>query len=62
LAKGEIEKDIEKVSNCILGILRQEEEKCCYAKTMLRDILIVLESSRSGAELSKIFLGKPLGG
>jgi predicted nucleic acid-binding Zn-ribbon protein len=60
--KGSSVQDVDKVLSCISGILRLEEERCCTTETELKDILIVLESSRSGAELSRIFLGKPLGG
>ncbi|MCM8797072.1 MAG: hypothetical protein NC923_04255, partial [Candidatus Omnitrophica bacterium] len=57
-AKGDTEKDIDRVSNCISDILRQEEEKCCYTDSILKDILVVLEASRSSVGLRQIFLGE----
>lgn len=57
-AKGEIEKDRGTLINYILAILRQEEEKCRHSETLLKDILIILEASRSRAELNRAFLGK----
>jgi hypothetical protein len=55
--KGDFNKD--KVILCISDILRIEEE---YSSTepMLRDILVVLESSRSTTELKEVFLGKKI--
>jgi hypothetical protein len=55
-AQGSAERDVEKVISCISGILRQEEEGCCSTDNTLRDILVVLEATNSGAELNKIFL------
>jgi len=55
-AQGNAERDIEKVISCISDILRQEEESCCSTDNTLRDILVVLEATPGGAELSKIFL------
>jgi hypothetical protein len=59
-AKGQADQDVDKVINCISDILRQEEERCCSTDATLRDILVVLEASRSGAELSQVFLGKTI--
>jgi hypothetical protein len=56
-AQGTAERDVEKVISCISGILRQEEEGCCSTDNTLRDILVVLEATNSGAELHKVFLG-----
>lgn len=59
-AKGEMEKDRDALINYISAILRQEEEKCRHAEVLLKDILIILEANSSSAELSRIFLGKPV--
>jgi len=59
-AKGEAGQDVDKIINCISDILRQEEERCCSTDATLRDILVVLEASRSSTELSQIFLGKTI--
>jgi hypothetical protein len=55
-AKGNFNKD--KVILCISGILRMEEESNSSTDLMLRDILVVLESSRSTTELKEVFLEK----
>jgi len=55
-AQGSAERDVEKVISCISDILRQEEESCCLTDNTLRDILVVLEATPQGSELSKIFL------
>lgn len=57
-AKGEVDRDVDKVVSCISQILRIEEESCCQTEAMLRDILVVLEAARSGEELKQVFLGK----
>jgi hypothetical protein len=57
-AKGQADQDVDKVINCISDILRQEEELCCSTDATLRDILVVLESARSGQELKEVFVGK----
>jgi hypothetical protein len=59
-AKGTAEQDISKVISCISDIMRLEEEKCCSTEPVLRDILVVLESSRSNTELNQVFLGKAI--
>jgi len=59
-AKGETDRDLDKIISCISDILRQEEERCCQTEATLRDILVVLEASRSSTELSQVFLGKAI--
>lgn len=49
--------DTGKVISFISDILRHEEESCCATDPTLRDILVVLESSRSNQELKTVFLG-----
>ena len=53
--KGDI--DVDKVLNCISEVLRQEEESCSQTDNTLRDILVVLEASRSNQELKEVFVG-----
>ncbi len=53
--KGDI--DVDKVLNCLSEVLRQEEDICCKTDNTLRDILIVLEASRSKQELKEVFVG-----
>lgn len=48
----------DKIIVYISDILRQEEELCVDTDALLRDILVVLESVRSQAELRRVFLGK----
>jgi len=55
-SKGNVDNDIDKVISCISDILRQEEECCHQTDATLKDILVVLESTGSGAELNKVFL------
>jgi hypothetical protein len=52
-----IMRDKEKMIICISNILRQQEERYIPTEPVLRDILIVLESTRSEGELRTIFLG-----
>jgi len=56
-AKGQLDSDVDKVLTCISDILRQDEEKCCSSDETIKDILIVLEASRSPAELVEVFVG-----
>jgi len=51
--------DIKKVVSCIANILRLEEERCCSSDVMLKDMLIVLESTSSPEELKAIFIKQP---
>ena len=59
-SQGSAERDLDKVMQCISNILRLEEERCCSTEATLRDILVVLEASRSSAELNQVFLGKTI--
>ncbi|MEW6101708.1 MAG: hypothetical protein AB1481_05380 [Candidatus Omnitrophota bacterium] len=52
---GKIADDLEKVVSCIADILRQEEERCCETETLLRDILVLLESATNTEELENFF-------
>jgi hypothetical protein len=49
--KDNLDSDMEKIVSCISDILRQEEESCCSTDPMLKDMLVVLGSGRSGEEL-----------
>jgi len=49
--KNNLDSDMEKIVSCISDILRQEEESCCSTDPMLKDMLVVLGSGRSGEEL-----------
>ncbi len=51
--KGDL--DIQKIISCIANILRLEEEHCTQTDSMLRDILVVLESSGSMEHLRAVF-------
>lgn len=42
----------------ISDVLRQEEELCVETDSLLRDILVMLESVRSLPELRRVFLGE----
>jgi hypothetical protein len=55
-AKNDFNKD--KIILYISDILRSEEDSCTSTEPGLRDILVVLESARSNAELQEVFLGK----
>jgi hypothetical protein len=55
---GNSQQDINKIILCISDILRQEEVNCVSTEPMLRDILVLLESSSQTQELREIFLGK----
>jgi hypothetical protein len=46
------------VVSCISDILRQQEELCCATEQVLRDILVVLDSGKSGQELKEVFVGR----
>ena len=54
--KGASQQDLKKVLSCIAGILRNEEETCCDTDPVLKDMLVVLEVSRTPKELQEIFL------
>lgn len=54
---GRIMQDKKKVISCISDILRLQEEQCASTEPVLRDILVVLESSRSVEELRTVFIG-----
>ena len=56
--KGNTNNDIPKVVACIGDILRQEEERVCETDPILRDMLVVLESGQSSAQLNKVFMAK----
>lgn len=49
--------DIDKLSLCLADILRLQEESCCVSDTVLKDILIVLDSASSVQELKAVFAG-----
>jgi hypothetical protein len=49
--------DLDKVILCISDILRQEEESLHSTEPVLKDILVLLESGISPAELKAIFTG-----
>jgi len=53
--KGDSDQDAEKIVSCIANILRTEEESCVLTDPVLKDILIVLGSGRSAAELKSAF-------
>lgn len=53
-----ISRDKDKIVLCISDILRQEEERGAETDSVLRDVLVVLESMQGGHELREIFLGK----
>gem|GEM_PF-4501423 len=54
--KGAKAEDLEKVLLCIASILRKEEEECCSTDPILKDILVVLESTSTPQQLKEIFL------
>ncbi|MFA6217832.1 MAG: HEAT repeat domain-containing protein [Candidatus Omnitrophota bacterium] len=56
--QGVVAGTTDQVVLCISDILRQEEERCCSADPLLKDILVVLESTSSSKELKDIFIGK----
>jgi hypothetical protein len=55
--KGNLDTDIDKIVSCISDILRMQEEACCSTDPILKDILVVLGSGRSGEELKVAFSG-----
>ena len=55
-AKGSSQQDLKKVLTCIAQILRAEEETCCQTDPVLKDMLVVLEVSRTPKELQEVFL------
>ena len=55
--KGNLDSDMDKIVSCISDILRMQEETCCATDPTLKDILVVLGSGRSGAELKVAFSG-----
>ena len=56
-AKGELDNDIDKVLTCISEVFRLEEDKGSSTDEVLRDVLVVLEASRSSAELTEVLVG-----
>jgi len=55
--KGELDKDVDKVISCISEVLRMDEERCSSSDETLKDVLVVLEASRSPAELAEVMAG-----
>jgi len=55
--QGNTDKDIDKVISCISDILRLEEERYSPTDPVLKDILVVLDSSSSSQELKAVFIG-----
>ena len=55
--RGNLDSDKEKILSCIADILRMEEESCNTTDQALKDILVVLGSSRNGEELKVAFSG-----
>lgn len=56
--KGNPSQEMRKVVSCIADILRLEEEDCSPTDPVLKDILVVLESTSRPQELKQIFLGR----
>jgi hypothetical protein len=59
-AKDGLEQDMEKVTSCILEILRMEENGYLATDPALEDILAVFDAQLTTQELRSIFLGLPL--
>ena len=55
--KGSVDRDIDKVISCISDILRIEEEHYFPTDPVLKDILVVLDSSNSTQQLKAVFIG-----
>lgn len=53
-----ISRDKDKIVLCISDILRQEEERGVAADSVLRDVLVVLESMHGTRDLREVFLAK----
>lgn len=53
--KGSLDNDSRKIVSCISNILRMEEESATLTNPTFRDMLVVLNSGRSGAELKSAF-------
>ncbi|HTZ11034.1 MAG TPA: HEAT repeat domain-containing protein [Candidatus Margulisiibacteriota bacterium] len=53
--KGDLDSDKEKIISCISDILRMQEESCCLTDPMLKDLIVVLGSGRTGEELKLAF-------
>ncbi len=53
--KDNLDGDAVRIVKCISDILRKEEETCCVTDPILKDILVVLGSGRSGQELKIAF-------
>jgi hypothetical protein len=53
--KGDLDRDMEKIVSCISDILRMQEQTCSATDPVLKDILVVLGSGRSGEELKISF-------
>lgn len=54
---GSIVQVRDKIILCISDLLRQEEELCVETDSLLRDILVMLESVRELKKLKQVFLG-----
>ncbi len=59
--KDEIATNQDRIMRCIAEIIRLDEERLCPTDIMLRDILVVLESSRNSRELRGAFFGMSAG-
>jgi len=55
--KGTLSGDINKVILCISSILRQEETDCRSTDPVLRDMLVVFDSTNSVQQLKAVFIG-----
>jgi len=58
--KGDPERDIEKVTSCILEILKMEESSYLATDPALEDILAVFDSQLTPQDLRSVFFGIPL--
>ena len=59
-AQDNITQDKDKILLCISDILRLQEERCDHTDATLRDVLVVLESTKSTQELKQVFLGRTI--
>ncbi|MCX5712050.1 MAG: hypothetical protein NTY47_03130, partial [Candidatus Omnitrophica bacterium] len=55
--KGDLDKDMQKISSCITDILRMQELTCSATDPGLADMLVVLGSGRSGKEIKEALGG-----
>jgi len=55
--KGNLDNDADKVLACISDVLRMDEENCSSSDETLKDVLIVLEASRSSSEIAEVLVG-----